>query len=96
MVRSETIWSKMKRIIGEKKEVIKNQIRIGILSGLLAALLTGFGFSDLQSTSQNMQCAWWGCLYPKFCFGERIEDDDMGTEIRHPKISFYLAKLLDW
>lgn len=33
-------------------------------------------------------CAWWGTIYPKFCFSERKKG--------RVKISFWLAKALKW
>lgn len=37
-------------------------------------------------------CAWWGTLYPEFCF-EKGGDTD---ETKPVKLSFWLAKALDW
>ena len=36
--------------------------------------------------------AWWGTIYPEFCF-EKGEDTD---ESKPVKLSFWLAKALDW
>lgn len=36
--------------------------------------------------------AWWGTIYPEFCF-EKGEDTD---ETKPVKLSFWLAKALDW
>lgn len=36
--------------------------------------------------------AWWGTLYPEFCF-EKGGDTD---ETKPVKLSFWLAKALDW
>lgn len=49
-----------------------------------------------QSIRESQRMVWWGSLYPKFCFGteRRVENGDEIQE--RPKISFYLAKLLDW
>lgn len=50
----------------------------------------------ISADFQKYRVAWWGTLYPAFCFGKIAEKKD-GDNIRiHPKISFYLAKLLDW
>ena len=40
-------------------------------------------------TGASMLTAWWGTLYPKFCFSETAS----GSEV---KISFWLAKVLGW
>lgn len=37
----------------------------------------------------SLLTAWWGTLYPKFCFSETSS----GSEV---KISFWLAKVLGW
>lgn len=36
--------------------------------------------------------AWWGTLYPKFCFSDIPE----GAEGKDIKISFWLARVLNW
>ena len=36
--------------------------------------------------------AWWGTIYPEFCF-EKGEDTD---ETKPVRLSFWLAKALDW
>lgn len=36
--------------------------------------------------------AWWGTIYPEFCF-EKVEDNGENKPV---KISFWLAKALDW
>lgn len=64
------------------------------LSVLLAEALTLTGGSrNIRITEEY---AWWGSLYPKFCLVEAPEKMQMEEGIRRPKISFYLAKLLDW
>jgi hypothetical protein len=36
--------------------------------------------------------AWWGTLYPEFCFSDIPE----GSERTDIKISFWLARVLNW
>ena len=36
--------------------------------------------------------AWWGTLYPEFCFSDIPE----GAEGKDIKISFWLARVLNW
>lgn len=33
--------------------------------------------------------AWWGCLYPRFCFMEKEEGEEF-------HLSFWVAQVLDW
>jgi hypothetical protein len=47
--------------------------------------------------------AWWGTLYPKFCFAQKEQENSAGQAkeegeetYSRPKISFYLAKFFDW
>ena len=70
----------------------RNRILVAILAGMLAA----FGVSgDLSALSRQEPSpsltAWWGSLYPKFCYAETPEHE---TSSSHPvKISFRLAEL---
>lgn len=63
---------------------------------LAAALIVGcmgyIGNRNLQKSAQPQMYAWWGTLYPEFCF-EKGEDAD---ESKTVKLSFWLAKALDW
>lgn len=45
--------------------------------------------TESMDTGDSMLTAWWGTLYPKFCFSETSS----GSEV---KISFWLAKVLGW
>ena len=38
--------------------------------------------------------AWWGTLYPKFCFSQFPEENKGQKD--DIKISFWLAQALDW
>lgn len=48
-------------------------------------------FVQIQKAPEQMT-AWWGTLYPKFCFSEIPE----GVEEKDVKISFWLARVLNW
>lgn len=49
--------------------------------------------SFLQREKEPEQMtAWWGTLYPKFCFSDIPE----GEEGKNIKISFWLARVLNW
>ena len=63
---------------------------------LTAVLLTGVG--DLKLPDRQM--AWWGMLYPEFCFShgkksEQREERDENTKIHHRKISFWILSFID-
>lgn len=48
------------------------------------------------SSGRNLNApalAWWGTMYPQFCFAEKSVEDTEGREV---KISFWLAKHLEW
>lgn len=48
--------------------------------------------SDTLKFRNPQLYAWWGTIYPEFCF-EKGEDTD---ETKPVKLSFWLAKALDW
>ena len=59
--------------------------------GAGAILWKGFQVLLLAIARPQMY-AWWGTLYPEFCF-EKGED---AGESKTVKLSFWLAKALDW
>lgn len=91
---------------------------------ILLALAVGMvGAASVNTVPQDVQCqiqaqvkearpitAWWGTLYPKFCFaelpdntGENINektnentDKKIDKKTADVKISFWLARVLDW
>jgi hypothetical protein len=77
----------------------KSILRLWSATLLAALLCIGQSGSAVGGLSPGL--AWWGTLYPKFCFMEagvegHAEDPAAQNTIQRPKISFYLAKLLDW
>lgn len=66
---------------------------------LAGAILTVAMPESIQRTAQIRReeaavTAWWGTLYPKFCFSRfpavnKEKNDDI-------KISFWLARVIDW
>ena len=60
---------------------------------LVAVILAG-GVTEKEITGSKHPefYAWWGSIYPEFCF-EKVEDDGENKPV---KISFWLAKALDW
>lgn len=71
----------------------KNRLLAALLT---AVLLTGMG--DLKLHDRQM--AWWGMLYPEFCFSqgknsENREEQDEKTKIPHRKISFWILSFIE-
>lgn len=76
----------------------KRRIIISVMAGMLAAVLTAGG--PELSAHRNI-VAWWGSIYPEFCFSRLPEEndrrkEDVETKDRRPEISFWLAKALNW
>lgn len=77
------------------KAWIKKQSKrliISITAGLLAVTVLQ---ADTPKTISFPICreyagAWWGWLYPKYCFAEEAEDTG------EKQFSFWLAKALEW
>lgn len=62
---------------------------------LLLAVMIPAGVSRekwIAGFRQPQLYAWWGSIYPEFCF-EKAEGNDENKPV---KISFWLAKALDW
>lgn len=77
----------------------KYRIWVSLVAGAAGVLvmtvipgMEGHGFfADCCAADERplMTSAWWGTMYPKFCFSETSP----GSEV---KISFWLAKVLGW
>ena len=70
----------------------RNRIFVAILAGMLAASGVSGDLSALSRREPSSSLtAWWGSLYPKFCYAETSEHE---TPSSHPiKLSFRLAEL---
>ena len=75
-----------------KKE---NRILLSMITGMIViSLLCGIQWRG----SQKNVLAWWGSIYPEFCFSEW---DQYGCDVekfpseQRPKISFWLAKAIE-
>lgn len=64
----------------------KNRLTVSILAAMAAAILVAGGFRLPQYPAAS---AWWGTMYPEFCFSEGSGDSPR-------KISFWLAEVLEW
>lgn len=69
----------------DHKNRIIHKWMLSIVTGLLAALLVTGVNGDFRQSSVT---AWWGSLYPSFCFSEVDRSEQ-------PKISFWLAKAFE-
>lgn len=72
-----------------------HRLELSVMAGMLAVSLAGGQPKPLL--------AWWGTMYPKFCFAEGFgesAEENRGISERNLdkplKISFWLAKALDW
>lgn len=64
----------------------KNRLLVSLLAAMAASSLVVGGIRESAKTGVM---AWWGTLYPEFCFAEPGEDMPR-------KIGFRLAELLEW
>lgn len=82
----------------------KNQVRklvislaVGVLGMVAMNVFSSVYPEKVESFLQRekepeQMTAWWGTLYPKFCFSD-IPEEAEGKDI---KISFWLARVLNW
>ena len=76
--------------IKTKRDILK---RTGWIILLVAMILAGSTREEnLAGSRQPQVYAWWGTIYPEFCF-EKVEDNGENKPV---KISFWLAQALDW
>lgn len=75
-----------------------NRMLVSLLAGMIAAvcLTSACGYEE-----NTAPLAWWGTLYPEFCFGkmegpELSEASDDSRPSGQVKISFWLAQVLNW
>ena len=67
--------------------------RTGWIILLVVLILAGGSRAQGTFDSSNPGLyAWWGTIYPEFCF-EKVENNGENKPV---KISFWLAKALDW
>ena len=73
----------------------ENRLLFSLLVGLAAAaLLCGIQWNN----SRRNVMAWWGSIYPEFCFSElnyNVTDVEKNMSEQSPKISFWLAKAFE-
>ena len=78
---------------------IRKRIITSLAAGIAGVILAAAIPDQIQNFVENRQeqtavTAWWGTLYPKFCFSQMLgEDKGQKGDI---KISLWLAQALDW
>ncbi len=75
---------------------LRKRIRAAFLAGLAGAVLVNAapGYINIlasRNREQRAVSAWWGTIYPKFCFADAKKDGKDSV-----KISLWLAQALDW
>lgn len=99
----ETNFVTKKSGSGNRKRHIQRKLTgkivITLAAGMAGVVLAGTMPEHIQNFVEKRQeqtaiTAWWGTLYPKFCFSQippeyKEKKDDI-------KISFWLAQVLDW
>lgn len=88
----------------------KNRFLLSLAAGMLAVVLAVGLPHIMPDSARNVvritaedtaPLAWWGTLYPEFCFGkpdavsDEIPSGDDGS-VKRVKISFWLAKAFNW
>lgn len=74
-------------------DYLKNRKKRLCVSLMAALFLTGF--TGMAAPKNVPALAWWGSMYPQFCFAEKEEENAQEKE-QEVKISFWLAKQLEW
>ena len=77
-------------------EKVKRRLMAALAAGLAGVILFCTVPEKIQCFAQNKAdqakiTAWWGTIYPRFCFSSAEENN--GEKL---KISFWLAQALDW
>ena len=72
----------------------KKRLLLSVMTGMLAVTLLFGGTKNVEDCSIM---AWWGTLYPQFCFerGSQNSANYENTVKQPPKLSFWLAKALE-
>lgn len=77
-----------------------NRLLVSLLAGLAGAVLLA-GMPAVKEPGGMM--AWWGTMYPKFCFAQMPEDEgegaaqenEDGTQGREMKTSLWIVEFFD-
>lgn len=74
----------------------RQRLAVSLLAGFLAAALMA---GEIGRPAGSGTLAWWGTIYPGFCFSEKKRVESAREEkdtVPKVKISFWLAQALDW
>lgn len=79
-----------------RKKQQGTRIKAALIAGLAGAVLANTFPGQIrnlavQHREQAAVSAWWGTIYPKFCFADAKKDGKGSV-----KISLWLAQALDW
>ena len=85
----------------DKKKRFRKKATVALIMGTVGVFLVGTlpGISGrVQKIAEKRQeqtavTAWWGTLYPKFCFSQFPEENNEKKD--DIKISFWLAKAIE-
>ena len=76
----------------------KKRLLLSVMTGMLAVTLPkGTSTATPGRVEDCSIMAWWGTLYPQFCFerGSQNSTNYENTVKQPPKLSFWLAKALE-
>lgn len=73
----------------------KKRLLFSLAVSLAAVSISAF---SPREPGDGYALAWWGTLYPRFCFSAPVREEESRTEDTREKvkISFWLAKAFDW
>lgn len=88
-----------RKLTGKIAGRLVKKLAVTLAAGMVGVLLAETVPARVLKIVENRQeqtavTAWWGTLYPKFCFSQLpAENKEKKDDI---KISFWLAQALDW
>lgn len=100
-LKTNFVTKKLKFVYRKRytRRKLAGKIAATLAAGMAGVVLAGTMPEHVQNFVEKRQeqtaiTAWWGTLYPKFCFSQippeyKEKKDDI-------KISFWLAQALDW
>lgn len=69
----------------------RKRIFTSLAAGAVAAVLMG----GVQFTKGSSLTAWWGTMYPRFCFAEQEKPAENGRgELPEVRLTFWLKEML--
>ena len=71
---------------------IQDWKRRGVLA-LAVSFMAAFLLNPCEAEKMPPALAWWGILYPRYCFSETETNGNQGEK---PELSLWVAEALDW